>query len=96
MRRRGTLDAKTDTKSRTPEESEASSSNGQSGDEPADDSEGEQASGPDRTTVRITRSIGEIFGVDEREYVLEAEDVVALPTANAEPLVARDAAEKLE
>ncbi|WP_101298165.1 DNA replication complex subunit Gins51 [Halegenticoccus soli] len=54
------------------------------------------ADGTDRTTVRITADVGEIFGVDEREYYLEAEDVVTLPTANAEPLVERDAAERLD
>jgi len=49
----------------------------------------------DRTTVRITKDIGEIFGLDGREYTLEADDVVTLPTENADPLVERDAAEKL-
>lgn len=51
---------------------------------------------PDRTTVRITREVGEIVGVDDREYDLSAEDVVTLPEANAAPLVQRDAAERLE
>ena len=51
---------------------------------------------PDRATVRITRDVGEIFGVDERVYSLEAEDVVVLPEANARPLLDRDAAERLE
>lgn len=50
----------------------------------------------DRTTVRVTRDVGEIVGVDERVYRLEAEDVVTLPAANAAPLVEREAAEKLE
>ncbi|MFB6107952.1 MAG: hypothetical protein ABEJ82_03805 [Haloplanus sp.] len=50
----------------------------------------------DRTTVRITRDVGEIFGVDEREYELVSEDVVTLPTPNAEPLLERDAAERLD
>ncbi|KTG08673.1 hypothetical protein AUR64_18580 [Haloprofundus marisrubri] len=50
----------------------------------------------ERTTVRITQDVGSIFGVDEREYELAAEDVVTLPTTNAEPLLARDAAERLE
>jgi DNA replication factor GINS len=50
----------------------------------------------DRTMVRITRDVGEIFGVDEREYDLEREDVVTLPTTNAEPLIDREAAEPLE
>ncbi|MFB6256504.1 MAG: hypothetical protein ABEH58_07245 [Haloplanus sp.] len=50
----------------------------------------------DRTTLRITRDVGEILGVDEREYDLASEDVVRLPTPNAEPLLDRDAAERLE
>lgn len=50
----------------------------------------------DRTTLRITRDVGEIFGVDEREYDLASEDVVTLPTPNAEPLLDRDAAERLD
>ncbi|WP_299333434.1 hypothetical protein [Haloplanus sp.] len=52
--------------------------------------------GTDRTMLRITRDVGEIFGVDEREYDLTSEDVVMLPTANAEPLLDRGAAERLE
>ncbi|AXG07753.1 hypothetical protein DU500_15695 [Haloplanus rubicundus] len=54
------------------------------------------ASDTDRTTLRITRDVGEIFGVDEREYDLASEDVVTLPTPNAEPLLDRDAAERLD
>ncbi len=50
----------------------------------------------ERTTVRITKNVGEIFGVDGREYTLRSEDVVTLPTANAEPLVERDAALQLD
>ncbi|WP_426963626.1 hypothetical protein [Haloparvum alkalitolerans] len=50
----------------------------------------------DRTTVRITADVGEILGVDEREYDLAAEDVVTLPAANAEPLIQRDAAERID
>jgi len=50
----------------------------------------------ERTTLRITRDVGEIFGVDEREYDLASEDVVTLPTPNAEPLLDRDAAERLD
>lgn len=49
----------------------------------------------DRTTVRITESVGAILGVDEREYILTREDVVTLPTANAEALLSQDAAIKL-
>jgi DNA replication factor GINS len=50
----------------------------------------------DRETVRITRDVGAILGVDEREYELASDDVVTLPAANATPLVERDAAERIE
>jgi len=50
----------------------------------------------DRVRVRVIDDVGEIFGVDERPYDLQAEDVVTLPEANAEPLVQKDAAEKLD
>jgi len=52
--------------------------------------------GEDRTTVRITKNVGEIFGVDGREYTLRPEDVVTLPTTNADTLVDRDAAMRLD
>ena len=61
-------------------------------DEPEDPTEGLD----ERTTIRITRDVGEIFGVDERTYELASEDVVTLPEENAGPLVERGAAEKLE
>jgi DNA replication factor GINS len=54
-----------------------------------------QSTGVDRETVRITADVGDIFGVDEREYDLAEDDVVTLPEANAKPLVERDAAERL-
>lgn len=50
----------------------------------------------ERTTVRITRDVGEILGIDDREYDLASEDVVTLPTTNAEPLLESDAAERLD
>jgi len=50
----------------------------------------------DRTTIRITRDVGEIMGVDEQVYALSAEDVVSLPSANADPLLERDAASRIE
>ncbi|MUW15637.1 hypothetical protein GJ633_14115 [Halorubrum sp. CBA1125] len=64
----------------------------------ASSAEGRPADDPptDRATVRITRDVGSIFGVDEREYDLASEDVVTLPVANADPLVERDAAERLD
>jgi len=49
----------------------------------------------ERTLVRITSDVGQILGVDERPYELSAEDVVTLPEPNADPLVERDAAERL-
>ena len=52
--------------------------------------------GSDRVTLRITADVGRIYGVDEREYDLESEDVVRLPATNAGPLVDRGAAERLE
>jgi DNA replication factor GINS len=64
----------------------------------ADDAGGEtpETDDTDRTTVRITRDVGEIFGADERTYHLAAEDVVTLPEVNATPLLERDAAEQLD
>lgn len=55
-----------------------------------------ETDGVERTTVRITKDVGDIFGMDGREYSLAVDDVVTLPTENAAPLVERDAAEKLE
>lgn len=51
---------------------------------------------PDRTTVRITRDLGEIVGTDDRTYDLAADDIVSLPTKSAEPLLTRGAAEPVE
>ncbi|WP_018258494.1 hypothetical protein [Halomicrobium katesii] len=50
----------------------------------------------ERATVRITDDVGEIFGIDQREYDLSTDDVVTLPEQNAAPLVDRDAAERLD
>ena len=49
-----------------------------------------------RTTVRITADIGQIVGADDRDYDLGAEDVVTLPEPNADVLVEKDAAERLQ
>jgi len=65
-------------------------------DEDSEDEEGLLADLDERTTIRITDDVGEIFGVDERTYELASEDVVTLPEANAAPLVERGAAEELE
>lgn len=58
--------------------------------------ESEDEEGVERTTLRITRDVGEIVGVDDREYDLASEDVVTLPEANAGALVQREAAERLD
>ena len=50
----------------------------------------------ERTTVRMTADVGEIFGVDAESYELNRDDVVDLPRENADPLVDRDVAEKVE
>ncbi|ELY49518.1 hypothetical protein [Natronolimnohabitans innermongolicus] len=50
----------------------------------------------ERVTVRITRDIGSILGVDDREYSLSTDDVVTLPEQNATPLLEQEAAESLE
>ncbi|WP_096389106.1 DNA replication complex subunit Gins51 [Halopenitus persicus] len=71
-------------------------SEGRSHDETAVDDRSHDGVDLDRTVVRITRDVGEILGVDEREYDLESEDVVTLPAANADPLLKRDAAERIE
>lgn len=68
-------------------------------DESAVSESGSPESTPDgtteRTTVRVTTDVGEIYGVDDRSYRLEAEDVVDLPADNAAPLVEKGAAERL-
>lgn len=70
---------------------------GAAGEGPDESTDGGQAAADEeRMTVRITRDVGEVFGVDERTYDLASEDVVTLPTANAKPLLERDAAEKVE
>ena len=70
------------------------------GDEPDAGPEPDEGTEPDdgteRATVRITRDVGAIFGVDEREYELASEDVVSLPVENADPLVQRDAAKRID
>ncbi|MGA9400131.1 hypothetical protein [Haladaptatus sp.] len=86
-------DARPDNLSNAPETS-ASEPESKSEPEPAEESEPDLSD--DRTMVRITQDVGSILGVDEREYELSSEDVVALPTQNAGPLIERDAAEKLD
>jgi DNA replication factor GINS len=69
-------------------------------DEPADGAAPTESAGDtddiDRTTLRITRDVGEIVGIDDREYDLAADDIVSLPEANAGALVQREAAERLD
>jgi DNA replication factor GINS len=62
----------------------------------SDVDDGNSQQDTERTTVRITRDVGEILGADERTYQLASEDVVTLPDVNATPLLERDAAERLD
>lgn len=50
----------------------------------------------DRAMVKITRDVGKILCVDEREYDLSENDVVELPETNVGPLLANNAAERLD
>jgi DNA replication factor GINS len=68
---------------------------GSDGESPDDGTTG-TADDTERVTLRITQDVGQILGVDDREYDLETEDVVTLPTTNADPLVERGAAERLD
>lgn len=63
-------------------------------DEPSDHNPDASADS-ERVTVRVTKDIGEIFGIDERVYTLASEDVVSLPAANAKALLDRGAAERV-
>ena len=60
------------------------------------DTHEQSSSGTDRTMVRITADVGTVYGVDEREYDLAREDVIDLPTTNAEPLLQKNAAERID
>ena len=49
----------------------------------------------ERRRVRITQDIDQFVGADDREYDLDADDVVTLPDVNATLLVERDVAKDL-
>jgi DNA replication factor GINS len=70
----------------------------ESGSEPGSETETGSETEPEteRTTLRITRDVGTIYCVDDREYELAREDVVTLPTVNAEPILQQDAAERID
>ncbi len=74
---------------------EAASGRDRGASRPAGDESESSTADVDRERVRITADVGAILGVDEREYDLSENDVVQLPRANAEPLLERDAAERL-
>jgi len=52
--------------------------------------------GIDRETVRITESVDTFVGSDDRDYDLDRNDIVTLPSTNAQLLVERDVAEQIE
>ena len=81
--------------------SESVASDRRSGDSPTAEATGSDggstdAADTDRTTLKITADVGTVYGVDEREYDLAREDVVTLPTTNAEPLLQKNAAERID
>lgn len=78
------------------ESTEATEAEPETGGEVGAETEPDDADDTDRVTLRITRDVGQILGVDEREYDLATEDVVTLPATNAGPLVERGAAERLD
>lgn len=55
-----------------------------------------ESNGIPRQRVQVLADVGEILGVDEREYQLEEHDIVSLPEANAEALISKDAATVLD
>ena len=61
-----------------------------------EDKDDETDGGTDRTTVRITEDVGPIVGVDNRDYHLDRDDIVTLPTENAQPLIDGDVAEPID
>lgn len=63
---------------------------------PESDTDGDPEDSIDRMTIRMTTDVGEIFGIDERVYDLAADDIVTLPVENAQPLLDRDAAKRIE
>ncbi|WP_318568430.1 hypothetical protein [Salinigranum marinum] len=62
----------------------------------SDDADTTDTTDTERTVLRITADVGTVYGVDDREYDLAREDVVTLPTTNAEPLLQKDAAERID
>jgi DNA replication factor GINS len=74
--------------------SDEQTSTDESSEESADESS--TIPGLPRTTVRITDDIGEVVGADNRDYDLGSEDVVTLPEPNADVLVDKGAAERLD
>ena len=80
----------------TPDPSSGSAADPNDANDTAVDDTDESRQETERTTVRITRDVGEILGADERTYELASEDVVTLPDVNVTPLLERDAAERLD
>jgi DNA replication factor GINS len=58
--------------------------------------EGGSQTGINRKTVRVTESVDTFVGADDRDYDLDRNDVVTLPSTNAELLVERDVAERID
>ncbi|MEF8808322.1 DNA replication complex subunit Gins51 [Natronomonas sp.] len=78
----------------TPAADERTTSDSSTTDESSEESR--DIPGLPRTTVRITDDVGEVVGADNRDYDLGSEDVVTLPEPNADVLVDKGAAERLD
>lgn len=55
----------------------------------------DSAGGIERERILVTENLGTFVGSDDRDYDLAADDIVTLPSTNAELLVERDAARRL-
>ncbi len=85
-----------DAASPSPETTEESSETAREKPETDGDSDSGDVPGVPRTVVRITREIGEMVGADNRDYELGTEDVVTLPEPNANVLIEKNAAERID
>lgn len=88
--------AETGANDRTPAEAPPPEPDDDASDEGTPEHGSDDAPLDTRTTVRVTGDVDEFYGVDQREYDLDREDVVTLPAENAEPLVESGDAERVD
>lgn len=65
-------------------------------DPPAPETNSSADSVDERITVHVLEDVGDILGVDERQYDLASDDVVSLPATNAQPLIQQNIAEPVD